>query len=194
VRFTAPALIFLAGCADLALPGARAVDLYGGAITVQGPQGFCVDRTASDPAQGFAVLGGCALLTTLQLMPQAPGLITVQVGGPGSAAVTGAEAELLALLQSPAGAGLLSRTGDAAAVTIVDSEAGDGLVLVEIEDRGAPLTPELDSREWRVFLDLSDRLATVTLRGFDRAPLTRAAALTAMSDAVRVLRAANRDG
>jgi hypothetical protein len=180
----------LSACADTSLPGTRALSLYGGAVTVQGPQGYCVDRAASDPDSGFAVLGGCALLTTLQLMPDAPGLITVQVGEAGSAAVTGAEADLLAVLRSPAGTGLLSRTG--APVQVRDSEIGDGIVLLELDDSGPPLTPDLDRQEWRTFLDLGDRLATISLRGFARAPLSRGDALSVMSDAIRTLRATNR--
>jgi hypothetical protein len=170
----------------------RAVALYDGGVVAQGPAGFCIDLGASRPATGFAVLGPCPVLPDAGAGPAgATGLITLQVGPEGSAAVTGAEPELQAYLRSVDGFRLLSDQGRPDTVTLIGSDSAPGVVLVRLEDRGPPLAPGLSSRELRAFVDLAGRLATVTLRALDRAPLTERDADALLVAAIATLRAAN---
>lgn len=184
-----------AGCAPAPQgEGVRAVALYDGAVRVQGPEGYCVDRAASRARSGFAVLAGCGLLAPQDAMPALDGFLTVQFGEAGSAGVAGREAELRALLSTPAGAALLSRTGVPETVTLERTEAGRGIVVVEFAD-SAPAGPEgLEPGEWRAFLDIGGRMATLSLRAFSRAPLDRDAGRRLLSQAVSALRAVNRPG
>lgn len=194
MRFGAPllALVALLGCDALnEARGVRTFALLDGAVNARGPEGFCVDPGASRPEAGFAVMGGCALISAIPLMPGTEGLITVQFGEAGSASVEGAEAAVVRLLRSVRGAGLLSATGRSEAIVVDGIETGPGMVMVRFRDSAPPLVAGLEQIEWRSFLDIRGRLVTVTVRGFDRAPLSQERGLTLMAEAVMALRAAN---
>lgn len=196
-RRLAPLLAALALCACDALPlplpetGIRAMAMYDGSVVARSPDGYCIDARTSRPATGFAVMGGCALLSRLAIMPRVEGLVTVQFGAPGSASVEGAERDLVTLLRSARGAALLSSTGRPEGVLVEGIETGPGVVLVRFLDTAPPIAEGLERTEWRAFLDLSGRLTTVTVRGFERAPLDREGGLALMTEVVGALRAAN---
>jgi len=124
-------------------------------------------------------------------MPTRDGLITVQIGGPGTASVTGNEQALRALLNTAGGVAILSATGRAEGISIDVLDARSNLVAVRFRDASVPAFDGLEPVEWRAFLDLGDRLATVTVRGFLRAPLDADAGRLLLEEAVAALRAAN---
>ena len=182
----------LAAC-DLPLPGqgTRALPLYDGAVQVRGPDGYCVDPGSSRPEAGFAVIGACGLLAAAGMTPKADGFITVQVAGPGSAAVTGAESDLTDLLRQPRGAALLADEGSPDTVTVGQIGTGPGLVTVRFRDSAPAPVKGLSDEEWRAFLDLGDRIATVGVRGYLRAPLPPEQARALLEATVATLQAAN---
>jgi hypothetical protein len=186
------ALILLAGC-DPTLDGrgVRTLAVLNGAVSVRGPEGYCVDQQSSRAGSGFAVLAGCAVVSDAVMMPALEGLITVQIGAAGSAGVLGAEADLVALLRTSQGAQLLSAVGDPASVHIVRVDRADGVVVVRFSDAAPAPTPGLEPLEWRAFLDIKGRLTTISLRGFDRAPIPAEQGLRLLSQAIGALRAAN---
>lgn len=192
-------LALLGGCDRLtravsdALPetGVRAMTLMEGAVVVQGPGGYCIDARTSRPETGFAVMGGCAILSRMGIMPRSEGLVTVQFGAAGSAAVAGSEADLVALLRSARGAQILSSTGLPESILVEAIDSAEGLVLVRFQDTAPPIAAGLERTEWRAFLDIAGRLATVTVRGFERAPMDSAAGRVLIEEAVAALRAAN---
>lgn len=186
------ALFLLAGCDVIEEGrGIRTMALLDGTVSVRGPEGFCVDQQASRPVTGFAALAGCAVISDAVLMPALEGLITVQFGAPGSATVSGAEAELAGLLRSAQGAALLSSTGDSGTIHIARVDRADGVVVVRFSDAAPAPTPGLEPLEWRAFLDVRGRLTTISLRGFDRAPIPADQGLRLLSQAIGALRAAN---
>ena len=186
------ALIVLAGC-DVGLDGRgiRTLAVLDGAVSVRGPDGYCVDQQSSRAGSGFAVLAGCALVSDATVMPAHEALITVQIGSAGSATVTGAEAELAALLRTAQGAALLSDSSDAGSVQVDRVDRADGVVVVRLSDAAPAQVQGLERREWRAFLDIRGRLTTISLRGFDRAPLPAEQGLRLLSQAIGALRAAN---
>jgi hypothetical protein len=183
----------VAGC-DVPLQGqgSRSFAVLGGAVVVRGPEGYCVDPVASRADTGFAVMGECGLIAASGLIPTADGFITVQVGPSGSAIVEGSEAELAALLRSQRGAALLSDDGASGDIRIDQLDRGDGLIAVHFIDRGAPPVEGLVSDEWRVFMDVQGRLTTISVRGYERSPLTSAQAQALLYGAVDGMRRANR--
>ena len=186
------AMIVLAGCdAGLDGRGIRTLAVLDGAVSVRGPDGSCVDQQSSRAGSGFAVLAGCALVSDATVMPVHEALITVQIGSQGSAAVTGAEAELAALLRTAQGAALLSDSSDAGSVQVDRVDRADGVVVVRLSDAAPAQVQGLERREWRAFLDIRGRLTTISLRGFDRAPLPAEQGLRLLSQAIGALRAAN---
>lgn len=168
--------------------------LLDGAVNVQGPEGFCVDTAISRPERGFAVLATCGLISDIATVPAIEGLITVQIGAEGSAVVTGSEETMRDLLGSGPGVQLLATNGRPDSITIDRIDTRPGLVVVHFTDTAAPVVPGLEQLEWRAFLDLDGRLATIAVRGFARSPLRVDSGLLLLDQAVYALQAANRDG
>lgn len=187
------AMVALSGC-DVPLPGqgVRSFAVLDGAVTVRGPDGYCVDPSASRSDTGFAVLGECGLIAATGIVPTADGFITVQVGPPDSAIVDGSEAELSALLRSERGAALLSDAGQPGNIRVDQLDRGDGLIAVHFTDRGRPPVVGLVSDEWRAFLDIRGRLTTISVRGYERSPLTSAQAQALLYGTVSGMQGANR--
>ena len=194
MRHALSALIILGltGCeAGLDGRGVRTLSMLEGAVSVRGPEGYCVDQQSSRPSSGFAVLAGCALVSDAAMMPTLEGLITVQIGSANSASVSGAEAELAGLLRTAQGAQLLSAAGNPASVQVVRVDRADGVVVVRFSDAAPAPLPGLEPSEWRAFLDIRGRLTTISLRGFDRAPIPSDQGLRLLSQAIGALRSAN---
>jgi hypothetical protein len=192
VRPVLAALILLAGCeAGVENRGIRTLSVLDGAVSVRGPDGYCVDQQSSRAGSGFAVLAGCAVVSDATMMPTLEGLITVQIGAAGSASVTGAEPEMAALLRTSLGAQLLSATSNPASVQVARVDRADGVVVVRFSDATPAATPGLEPSEWRAFLDIRGRLTTISLRGFVRAPIPSEQGLRLLSQAIGALRAAN---
>ncbi len=172
--------------------GVPAFAILDGAINVQGPEGFCVDTGVSVPARGFAVLAACGLISDIATVPAIEGLLTMQVGAAGSAVVNGSEQTMRDLLQSEPGVQLLATNGRPDSITIDQIDTRDGLVVVHFTDTAPPVVEGVEQLEWRAFLDLGDRLATISVRGLTRAPLRRDTGLLLLDQAVFALQAANR--
>lgn len=147
------------------------IALADGAVTATAPAGYCVDTRASRPSDGFAVMAPCATLDANMAAPQMIGLATVQVGPAGSNAVAGNETTLRDLLETDEGALLLSSLGQAASVTIHNSQALRNRVTVHFSDTGPAPLPGLQNEEWRSFTDISGHLVTIAVRGLVTAPL-----------------------
>lgn len=178
------------------LSGERAAPelaLLGGDVTVKGPSGYCVDTGISRPRNGLAVMAACSTLSGEGTVPWRNAIIVVQAGEAGSSAVTGAEASLRDLLDSPAGKSLLSTTNDAETITLRRTSAGRGLVSVAFVDSGPVPMPGVANAEWRGFMDFDDRLVTLSLRGLADDPLSPADGASLLREAVAALRSANAD-
>lgn len=157
--------------AQAAVPTRKApseVTLAGGAVVVAGPEGYCVDRQASQlrgrPA--FVLLVSCSSLTgSAEGWPAAPGLLTASVerdtgGLPDLAALRG-------FLGSEPGRAALARDGRADAVTLLDSKIELGALLLKIEDRGQADIPSLSPTYWRGIFVLNARMVTVSVNSFE---------------------------
>lgn len=186
ICLTALALSGLAACDgvdELALFGARpdatgqgirTLALLGGDVRVRGPDGYCVDQSASNARRGFAVMAGCAVLSSdTPIMPSLNGLITVQFGDEGTASVNDNEDAFAAFLKTEAGRGLLAANGDVANVVEVATITDRAAVLARFEDAGGPVIPGTSGPQWRGFLDLDGRLVTVAVHNLNYDRLTR---------------------
>ena len=160
----------LAGCELLPFTPTSSASLAGDVI-VTGPAGYCVDPSASSPANGFAVLAPCITLGGDQPAPEIVGVVTVQVGPEGTAAVTGDEIALRDFLLTPAGKRLLSTSGDHSGLRILTTQAFNDQVMVHFTDNSPSVIAGLQAEEWRGFVDVNGRLVTVAVRGLEIAPL-----------------------
>ena len=192
------AALALAGCEGLPslggavqdAPPVTALALADGAVTIAAPEGYCIDGRASRPPQGFVIMAGCALVSSDARMPVTDGLITVQIGAEGTAGVTQSPSTLRNLLATAEGAALLSSNGDPTAISVDALESDSRAVYVHFTDSAAPPKAGLEQVEWRAFFDLGDRLATVTLRGFERAPIDAGDGLRLLRASVETIRRA----
>jgi len=186
----------LAGCEGFEMggeaPPAKQAALLGGAVNVAGPDGFCVDVADSRLGRGFAILAPCVTLGLEGAgVVSQPAIITVQAGRAGTAAITGSEPAFAGLLNTEAGAALLSQSGDASTVEILDSRSADNQVTVSFEDSaGAPIAGTQD-REWRAFVDINGRLVPISARGLAAAPFGSASGDRMLDAAVAAMVSAN---
>lgn len=187
------AAMALSGCADMSTgladtlagfgssrdatnEGIRTLALLGGDVRVRGPEGYCIDQTASDARRGFAVLAGCALLSDeAAVMPNPDGLILVQFGDADTASVTDNEEVFAAFIASEQGRAILSSDGDPAKIASVSTVTDRAGVLARFEDTTGPSFAGTSGAQWRGFLDVQGRLTTVSVLSFDRNPLSAAA-------------------
>lgn len=165
----------LAACADLTgLPGSSAqvtrLALFDGAVVAAGPQGYCIEPRASRPSDGFAVLAGCDVIAGTGDSNSPNGFVTVQIGSAGSGLGPDIDG-LAALLRSDRGRGLLSQSGQPGDIRVQGTVAVVGGVTVRFTDDAPPPVAGLQQSEWRGFLDIQDRLTTVSVRGLAAAPL-----------------------
>jgi len=183
-------LIVLSGCAvtdrlsdglaalgprpDATGSGIRTLSLLQGDVRVRGPEGYCIDQSASRARSGFAVLAGCALLSEdAAIMPNLDGLITVQFGDPDTASVSGNEEAFSAFLRSDAGRGLLAMDGTAQSITDAQILTDREGILVRFQDASGPAFAGTTAEQWRGFLDVNGRLVTISVLSFQRNQLSR---------------------
>lgn len=159
---------------DATSEGIRTLALLGGDVRVRGPEGYCVDQQASNARRGFAVMAGCALMADdAAVMPTLDGLITVQFAEAETASVTGNEDAFAGFLASEPGRSILARSGNSVDVGELSTISDRAGVLVRFEDAGGPAFGGTAGPQWRGFLDVNGRLATISVLSFERAPLSR---------------------
>jgi hypothetical protein len=148
------------------------IEMFDGAVIVATPAGYCIDRNATRAEAGFAVEASCALVARGGTAPRYDGLITVQIGDPASAIVTGEERELRAFLKSDQGKQLLAGDGPPRGISVGKTGVWGHVVEVYLNSAPRGGFDGFQPVEWRAFFDLKDRLVTIRLRGYDRAPLS----------------------
>lgn len=201
----AGATLALAGCAgglpDISLPSflgpkvdaapAASLAMFGGDMTAAGPKGFCADPLASRPAGGFAIFAPCSALGVDDAPAAVPAVTTVQIGKAGSAIVQADSVAFAALLEGPSGVDILARTKESDAVTVTTVKHTDARVSVFFTDDAPAFVDGAQGAQWRSFLDMNGRLATVSVRGLGEAPLSQATGADLLDQAVKALIDAN---
>lgn len=147
--------------------GIRTLSVLNGAVRLRSPEGYCIDRQASHIRKGFGVAAACARVSDVALLPSVDGMLTYQIGDADSAMITGQETALIDLLDSDVGKALLADAGDAGTVAVHETIlAQPGLVLVRFTDDQAQPIDGTGAIAWRAFLDMNDRMVTISLRPF----------------------------
>lgn len=177
------AVLLLAAC-QMSLPGSgpTRMALFGGAVTVAAPFGYCVNPASARIAEDSAVvlIGRCKDGSEADAA-----LVTVSVGGPGSAAVLAAGGQGLAdFFTSGPGRATLARSGRAGDVRILRAVTSGEDFLMLLADRSA-------GPYWRAVIGLRGRLVTVAAAGTEQVPLTAEKARRILDATLSALRAAN---
>ena len=164
--------LVLAGCMLAGFGTAReapaTATVARGAVTVAGPEGYCIDRaTLRDGTAGaFVLLGSCAALSG---NPRAPhpvraAVLTAAVSGDdGGPPVAALLPDLPAFMRSPPGRAALARNGDPDTVTVVAARARDGALWLRVRDTGTGAIPAVEAEYVRVVFDLGPRIVTLSV-------------------------------
>ncbi|MCR8726501.1 hypothetical protein [Frigidibacter sp. ROC022] len=209
-RLGRPALALLAvaalsGCMELPAGGIagggsgsgpalkQSVRLSSAGIDVTGPPGYCLDESASHPSGtgAFAAFRRCEVLRggSVALSNRAVLGVSVSDTPNPQPVVAGSEDKLIAYFKTEAGRRVLSRSGKASTVTLLQSSDRDGVVWLQVRDTSPTLA--LDATYWRAIFDAKGRIVTVTVTGFAEGPLTGARARALAEGLVARIRKAN---
>ncbi|MEP3916940.1 hypothetical protein [Ascidiaceihabitans sp.] len=179
------ALIGLAGC--LAAPvtsqrdtrhttGLRSVAVADKSVVIGGPDGYCIDKTASrlrgDTA--FILLGSCTIISgdDHDAVPQVPGILTASIDQKSAATVTPRLLDQFAgFVISDAGRAVLARDGRTESVTVQGVLRERDAVLIHLTDTSAFQIPGIEPTYWRGIFALNGRLISASVLGFQDHPL-----------------------
>lgn len=181
------AAVLLAGCLEGFGAGARAPEttrVANGAVTIGGPDGYCVDPLGSgdSDASSFVLLGSCAALREDPdaAHPDRLAVLTATVSrSAGGPRVADTLDELAEVFSAPAGRAMLSRSGEAERVTLLETRTRDGVLLLHLRDTSPFDGPEMAQEYWRAVLDAGERMVMLSVIPLSSSPLS--------AEAVRVL-------
>ncbi|MDJ0629761.1 MAG: hypothetical protein QNJ44_15995 [Rhodobacter sp.] len=184
----AASAVFLSGCLQAPDVSRReggtfrmppeTVTVAGRSVVIGGPEGYCVDRSASRlrSKTAFVLLGSCASIAgdARAGAPSAAGILTASVSrdtgsGPAIDAVID---QMAAYLTTPTGRAALARDGDAGSVEVLDSRREDGALFIHLRDTSAEVFPGLAQDYWRGLFDINGHLVTVSVVGFADQPMS----------------------
>ncbi|MEI4471638.1 hypothetical protein [Frigidibacter sp. MR17.24] len=154
------------------------VSVDGRALIVTGPSGYCVDRDAAQSSEQGAVivLGSCAALGGGRAAPDGPPAILTAAVAYGDRGDGGALLDQLeSYFATAAGQAALSRSGDGAGLTVLESRREGDALLLRIEDSGPGGIADVAPRYWRAVLVLRGRLVTLSALSPQARPLGDAA-------------------
>lgn len=177
-------------------PAARDAIVTGDGIVIAGPEGFCVDpgSTRDQGDTAFVLLGNCAAISNSRRagQPAVPAVLTAALSAAGE---TGQIAdnlyELDAFFRSDEGRRLLSRSQDAATVTVLDGSIEGDVFFLHAADTSAGPVDGLQDSYWRAYLDLGDRIVTLSVLAMEDRALSDGDSVATLRDFIRSVRAAN---
>lgn len=186
--------LLLSGCVPevggFAAAPLRTQAVLAGAVTVTGPNGYCIEPTAVlETADTALVLigrckGGAA-------NPRAPAILSAAVSGAGSGLdIATSAAALAGFFGSKPGRAALSRSGSAATVTVLETVAVGDAFVISLTDTSPDPTASAES--WRAVLALAGRLVTLTVTGSLEAPLDASSGRALLDRFIAAMQAANR--
>lgn len=189
------------GCG--AIPGAtaapEALTVAGGAVTITGPRGYCIDTAASGDREfgAFVLLGSCASLDrdVSRPHPRAPGVLTVTVsnGAIGQTEVEPLLARLETFFQTPEGRASLSRDGRAGSVELLTTRIGNDALFLHARDASGRARG-IHDEYWRALFGVNDRLVTLSVNALPETPLSAEDGFNTLNAFVAQIRAANASG
>lgn len=164
-------------------------------VVVAGPPGYCVDPVLSRDkgATAFVLLGSCAAIAGSAGLPapRVPAILTVSVsadlgGGPDMA-------ELRAYIDRPEGRAALSRSGDPATLSVLETRSAGGVLYILARDTSSSVLPGVSDTYWRALFDLNGRLVTAAVVGVEQRPITADTGFATLQSLTERLRRENAD-
>lgn len=175
----------------------RAVAVSGGAVTVTGPAGYCIDRAASrnGPEGSFVLFGTCAALSGSSAagQPAKPAVLTASVvqGAADEPTFVASFPAMARFFGSSAGRAALSRSGKAATVTVGTVSSRDGVLFLSLADSAAGPGQSVAPDYWRAIFALRGHLVTLSVMSLADRPIDSAEKRRILDDFVARMKQAN---
>lgn len=191
--------LVVAGCGGVlgaVAPAPAEIAVTSDLIVVTGPEGYCVDPTATRNSDdtGFVLLGNCAAIANSGRagQPAVPAVLTAAVSARSDGGrLADSMADLDTFFRSEEGLRLISRTGDAATVTVLDTAVEGDVFFLHATDASAGAVDGVQSDYWRAYLDVGDRIATLSVLALEDRALSRDDSLFTLRAFVDAVQAAN---
>lgn len=193
--------LMLSGCLPDGAPqtggtAARAATVAGGSVVLAGPQGYCIDRSAIRERAGTAVaiFGTCAALARAAGMtqPSRPAILTASVAPMPTENFSESFPQLASFFQSAPGRAALSRSGQAATVTVRQIVSRRDVLLLQLADSAASDGLRVEPSYWRAVFAVRGHMVSLSVMGLQSGPVPdpeKKAILTAFVAAVRAANA-----
>lgn len=175
----------------------RALAVSGGAVTVTGPSGYCIDRSASRDGEGgtFVLFGTCAALSGSPSagQPGKPAVLTASVApGTVDAATFAASYPAMArFFRSDPGRAALSRAGRAATVSLAEVSSTADVLYLHLTDSAGASGQAVEPDYWRAITVLGGRMVTLSAMSLSDRPLSSAEKRQVLDAFVARMKAAN---
>ncbi|MFY0693210.1 MAG: hypothetical protein JXR14_14955 [Paracoccaceae bacterium] len=163
-------------------------------VRLAGPAGFCIDPRSvrSGETEAFVMFGNCAAISRnaqfAQPAIQAVATASVINSSFGTPAVSNATKDLTALFSTENGRAALSRSNAADSVAVLNTFVRDGALYLFARDTSPDNFTNAEQTYWRAYFDVGNSLVTVSVIGFQDAPLSRDAGMTTLSEFVEIIR------
>lgn len=177
----------------------RAVSVTSDLVTVTGPEGFCVDpdSTRDNGNTAFVLMGNCAVISGRRSagQPSVQAILTASLSeADASQTLRGAIPDLDTFFASEEGRELLSRAGEADTVEVLDSFHQGDVFYLRARDSSASEIQDVSTDYWRSYLDVGDRIATLTVLGREDSPLPQDSSLQTLRAFTQAVQDANTVG
>lgn len=197
-------LVVLSACARMGggpsgTSPVQAVSVTSDQVTVTGPEGFCVDpdSTRDNGDTAFVLMGNCAVISGRRSagQPAVPAILTASVSeADPSQTLRDAIPELDTFFGSEEGRQLLSRAGEADTVEVLDSFHQGDVFYLRARDSSASEIQNVSADYWRSYLDVGDRIATLTVLGREDSPIPQDTSLQTLRSFTQAVQDANTVG
>ena len=197
-------LVLIAACGRLGVgssgtPPVRAVSVTTDMVTVTGPEGFCVDpdSTRDSGETAFVLMGNCAVISDRRSagQPDVQAILTASLSeADASQTLRDAIPDLSAFFASEEGRQLLSRAGEADTVEVLDSFHQGDVFFLRARDSSASEIQNVSADYWRSYLDVGERIATLTVLGREDSPVPSDTGLQTLRAYTQAVQSANADG
>ncbi|WP_071674217.1 hypothetical protein [Nioella nitratireducens] len=188
-------VLLLAGCGGfgpVGSPPVREMAVTSDRVIVAGPDGFCIDpgSTRESEDSAFVLLGNCAVISNRRSagQPSVRAVLTASISeADPEQSLRDAIPELDAFFSSDEGRQLLSRSGEADTVELLDSFHQGEVYFLRARDSSTSDLQGVSHDYWRSYLDVGDRIATLTVLGTEESPIdaeTSLGTLRSFTDAV----------
>ncbi len=168
-------------------------------LVVAGPQGYCVDPTATrDRGEtAFVMMGNCAAISNSRraVQPEVNAVLTASVSEASDGrSLRESIPGLDQFFRSEQGLTLLSRDQDPATVTVIDSFHQGDVYFLHARDTGQGTVDGVGDEYWRAYMDVGPRIATLSVLGLEGQSLSDEASLQVLRGFVTAVDTANAPG